>query len=103
MIMCTSFKPTRLVRVPRTGPAPKHLDLLAYVACPIKQPFRDHMDEVARPYREATGREIDTHIPMGCRDEDDYEDIANVGTIEELPEVVASVGFGDFMTLDFVG
>ncbi len=101
--MCSSLDPKCSPRLPRTGPAPKHLDMLAYVACPLKQTFREHFDALAVQHGKATGRPLQIHIPMGCRDEaeDEYKDIANVADIAELPEVVASVGFGDFMTLDF--
>jgi ABC-type Fe3+ transport system substrate-binding protein len=99
--MCTSLTPTRVIRESRLGPLPKRLDLLAYVACPIKQAFRDHIDAVASRYRDSTGRVLDYHVPMGCRDEDEYDDIASVTDIADVPEIVASVGFGDFMTPDF--
>jgi ABC-type Fe3+ transport system substrate-binding protein len=75
--------------------------MLAYVACPIKQVVRDHFDVLAAKHRKATGESLSCHIPMGCHEDDPYEDLVQAKTIEELPGVTASVGFGDFMTPSF--
>jgi len=77
------------------------LHMLAYVACPIKQVVRDHFDALAAAHRKSTGETLSCHIPMGCHEDDPYEDLIQVKTIDELPGVTASVGFGDFMTPSF--
>jgi ABC-type Fe3+ transport system substrate-binding protein len=77
------------------------LHMLAYVACPIKQVVRDYFDALAARHRKATGEALSCHIPMGCHEDDPYEDLIKAKTIEELPGVTASVGFGDFMTPSF--
>ena len=77
------------------------LHLLAYVACPIRQVVRDHFDALVAAHRKATGEALNCHIPMGCHEDDPYEDLIHVKTIEELPGVTASVGYGDFMTPAF--
>ena len=71
------------------------------MSCPIKQTARDHFDRVEVQHRKATGEGLRLHIPMGCRSEDPYEDLANAKSVAELPGIIASMGFGDFMTLDF--
>lgn len=77
------------------------LDLLAYVACPVRQVFRDHFDALAISHHQATGTGLRCHIPAGCHGEDPYDDLADVATLDELPGVTASMGYGDFMTPDF--
>lgn len=77
------------------------LHMLAYVACPIKQVVHDHFDELSTAHRKATGEALVCHIPMGCHAEDPYEDLVHVETVDQLPGVTASVGFGDFMTPSF--
>jgi ABC-type Fe3+ transport system substrate-binding protein len=76
--------------------------MLAYVACPIKQVVRDHFDTLAATHRKATGETLKCHIPIGCHEDDPYEDLVHVKTVDELPGVTASVGFGDFMTPSFL-
>jgi len=101
--MCSPTKHSR--RKPATMPADfqpaGQLHLLAYVACPIKQAFRDHFDALAVSHYRATGERLSTHIPMGCRDDDPYDDLADATDIHELPDIIASMGFGDFMTPAF--
>jgi ABC-type Fe3+ transport system substrate-binding protein len=75
--------------------------MLAYVACPIKQVVRDHFDALAAAHRKATGETLYCHIPMGCHEDDPYEDLVHLESIDELPGVTASVGFGDFLTPSF--
>ena len=77
------------------------LDLLAYVACPIRQVFRDHFDALAAAHHSATGETLNCHIPAGCHGDDPYEALADAATLDELPGIIASMGFGDFMTPAF--
>jgi ABC-type Fe3+ transport system substrate-binding protein len=78
------------------------LDLLAYVSCPVRQVLRDHFDALAANYHKATGDVLNCHIPAGCHGDDPYDDLADVATVDELPGVTASIGYGDFMTPAFL-
>ena len=82
-------------------PAAGDLDLLAYVPCPVKQSFRDFFDTLSRSQIDATGESIRSYIPMGCHNEDPYEHLVDAETIEEVPEVIVSMGYGDFWTPSF--
>jgi ABC-type Fe3+ transport system substrate-binding protein len=54
-------------------------------------------------YTRETGLTLNCHIPMGCgHHEDDYDDIWKVENIDEFPDIVASMGFGDFFRQEFV-
>jgi len=81
----------------------KHLHLLGYAACQFKPTFKEHLDPVLDQYSRETGVELNCHIPMGCGHyEDDYDNIWKVESIDDFPDIVASMGFGDFFRQDFV-
>jgi ABC-type Fe3+ transport system substrate-binding protein len=80
-----------------------HLNLLAYAACQFKPAFKGHIDAVLSQYTRETGATLNCHIPMGCgHNEDDYDDIWKVENIDDFPDIVASMGFGDFFRQEFV-
>lgn len=82
--------------------APEPLHFVGHVACPFKPTFKEHMDEVLEAHRKRTGVRLRVHIPMGCGDYDEYDNLWKAESIEEFPDVVASVGFGDFFRTAFV-
>jgi len=86
--------------MPEVQPAGS-LHMLAYVACPIRQTFRDHFDALTVAYHKTTGQTINLHIPAGCHDADPYDDLRDATRLDQLPGVIASMGFGDFMTPAF--
>jgi ABC-type Fe3+ transport system substrate-binding protein len=88
---------------PAGEPPRKHLHLLAYAACQFKPVFKDHVDAVLRQYARETGERVRSHIPLGCgHHEDDYDGIWQVEDIDDFPDIVASMGFGDFFRQEFV-
>jgi ABC-type Fe3+ transport system substrate-binding protein len=78
------------------------LHFLGYVACPFKQTFKEHMDETLGWYQTRTGIPLHCHIPVGCGDYDAYDDLWKTESIKEFPDVIASLGFGDFFRTEFV-
>lgn len=85
------------------GAAPKP-DFLGYTYCPLKGTFRECFDEALKKYiADMKDDSFTFYVPSGCGEEDDpYRDIWQAKTIEELPDIVASVGFGDFFRQEFV-
>lgn len=80
-----------------------HLNLLAYAACQFKPRFKEIVDPVLHQYRRETGISLNYHIPMGCgHGEDEYDGIWEVEDIDDFPDIVASMGFGDFFRQEFV-
>lgn len=100
--MCSTLKSAAPEHSTPPQPAvpAKDLHLLAYVACPIKQIVCDHVDATAEAYRKAQVP-LRLHIPMGCRSDDPYENVAAAASVDDLPAVIVSMGFGDFMTPSF--
>jgi ABC-type Fe3+ transport system substrate-binding protein len=81
----------------------RHLHLLAYAACQFKPTFKEHVDVVLRKYCEETGIVLNSHIPLGCGHNDDaYDNVWQVEDIDDFPDIVASMGFGDFFRKAFV-
>jgi ABC-type Fe3+ transport system substrate-binding protein len=78
------------------------IHFLGYAACPFKQIFKEHMDEILKNYQMRTGVGLRYHIPMGCGDYDAYDDLWQSESLKELPDVIASLGFGDFFRPEFV-
>lgn len=84
----------------RTKQDPLHF--LGYAACPFKPMFKDYFDEVLEKNFRASGEYLRCHIPMGCGDYDAYEDLWKAESLKLFPDVVASLGFGDFFRPSFV-
>jgi ABC-type Fe3+ transport system substrate-binding protein len=80
----------------------EHLHFLGYAACQFKPVFKDIVDVVVERYARETGLTLNCHIPLGCAHDDDYDGIWMVDDIHDFPDVVASMGFGDFFRKEFV-
>jgi len=82
--------------------APKHvaaaipardLDLLLYAPCPVKLVMKAELEAAAPSTR--------LHVPMGCTSIDPYDPLRDETNPDELPGVIASIGFGDFWQRGF--
>lgn len=82
-------------------PQPGKVDLLLYAPCPVKLAMKDHIDRIVEQYQE---RNVDilVHVPMGCTSLDPYDPVYKVKDPDELPAIIASIGFGDFWKKEFV-
>lgn len=81
----------------------KKLNFIGYTYCPLKITFKDTFEEVLKSYMEDTGdKDFKYYVPSGCGGGDPYEDLWKAKEIGELPEVIASVGFGDYFRQEFV-
>lgn len=85
----------------RADGVPGHLNFLGYSACAFKHTFRDGLNKVLDDYRKATGTGLNCHVPLGCGSGDIYDSVWKAGCIDDFPDVVASLGFGDFFRKDF--
>ncbi len=80
-----------------------HLNFLAYAPCAFKPTFKKGLDNALGAYRNETGILLNSFVPMGCGGNDDlYNDIWKSTDIDDLPDVIASMGFGDFFRKKFV-
>ena len=77
-------------------------DLLAYIPCPLKQFFKENLDMVLAKHRERTGISYDCEVPMGCGSKDEFEDQWMNEDIDRMPDIIISMGFGDFFRKEFV-
>jgi len=84
------------------GSAPQHLHFLGYSACVFKHNFKDGIDKVSNNYFKSSGIKLNCHIPVGCGNDDQYDSVWKARNIDNLPDVIASLGFGDFFRKDFV-
>lgn len=78
-------------------------NFIGYTYCPLKLTFKECIEETVKNYQSETGdKDFRYYVPSGCSTEDPYDDIWKSQNIEQLPEVIASVGFGDFFRKEFV-
>lgn len=81
----------------------KKLNFIGYTYCPMKITLKEGFEDVVKSYQAATGdKDIKYYVPSGCNSGDPYEDLWRAESIEQLPEIIASVGFGDFFRREFV-
>ncbi len=81
-------------------PDPADLDLLLYSPCPVKLAVKAKLDQVLQEY-ENEGASVNIHIPMGCTSVDPYDPLHMEFDPERLPDIIASIGFGDFFRKGF--
>lgn len=82
-------------------PDPGELDLLLYSPCPVKLAVKERLDTVLQAYEDA-GDPVSIHIPMGCTSVDPYDPLHLETDPDRLPDIIASIGFGDFFRKGFV-
>jgi ABC-type Fe3+ transport system substrate-binding protein len=84
--------------------SPERPDFLGYPPCAFKHTFKEGIDGVLGMHRKNTGNILKGYFPEGCDSgsSDPYGDIWRVTQIDHFPDVVASMGFGDFFRKDFV-
>lgn len=83
----------------------KHLNFLGSFTCPLKLYFKDSFIELLSDYHEKTGKSFDWFIPSGNgygSSMHEYRDMWKARSIDAFPDVVASLGFGDYFRKDFV-
>lgn len=79
------------------------VNFIGFTYCPLKHTFREEFEEVYKAYAAKTGDKAFTyHVPSGCGGEDPFEELWKADKLEELPEIIVSVGFGDFFRKEFV-
>ncbi len=79
------------------------LNFIGYTYCPLKLTFKEYFEEALSKYLAETGdTNFRYYVPSGCGGGDPYEDLWKSENIDQLPEVIASVGFGDFFRKEFV-
>lgn len=79
------------------------INFFGYTYCPLKQTFRECFEEVLAKYlTETKNNNFKYSVPFGCGSTNLYENLWKAESIDDLPEVIASVGFGDFFRQEFV-
>lgn len=83
--------------------ANEKINFIGFTYCPLKHTFREAFEEVLEKYISETGdRDFKYYVPSGCGGDDPFEELWKAEDIEQLPDIIASVGFGDFFRKEFV-
>ncbi len=82
----------------------RHINFLIYTPGIFKRTFKEGLDEVLRKYRDETGRDLTTYGPLEWPYDgiDEYEEVWRIEDIDEFPDIVAALGFGNLMKKDFI-
>ncbi|WP_034642276.1 ABC transporter substrate-binding protein, partial [Desulfovibrio inopinatus] len=83
-----------------TTPASGKLDLLLYAPCPVKLAVKEGIDAIVRQSKD-DGPPLSVHIPMGCTSVDPVDPLYRETDPDRLPDMIASIGFGDFFRQEF--
>ncbi|MDT3427073.1 ABC-type Fe3+ transport system substrate-binding protein [Paenibacillus forsythiae] len=78
------------------------LDFLGNTTCPMKQIFREGLQEHLRACREQSGSVLECYVPSGCGGVDHFKEIRESSQIHELPGAIMTTGFGSFFSDRFV-
>lgn len=76
-------------------------DFLGYVVCPFKHLYKEAFEKKLHEHYDRTGEKLVSFVPMGCGGPDPYEYIWDTENIDELPDAIASIGFGNFWRKEF--
>ena len=68
---------------------------------PVKHLFRDAYEAAMERHYNLRGERFVSFLPMGCGGGDPYEDIWQTQDINDLPDVICSIGFGSFYRSEF--
>lgn len=80
----------------------RDLDLLLYAPCPVKLALKDGVDRACARTIGVRGGPAQAHVPMGCTSIDPYDPLRDETDPDNLPGIIASLGFGDFWRSGFV-
>lgn len=80
----------------------RELDLLLYAPCPVKLALKDGVDAACAKATGVLGGPAQAHVPMGCTSIDPYDPLRDELDPDNLPGIIASLGFGDFWRRSFV-
>lgn len=79
------------------------VNFIGYTYCPLKLTFKEYFEEVLKKYEKETGdKDFKYYVPSGCVSGDPYDDLWKVDDVDQLPDIIASVGFGDYFRKEFV-
>ena len=81
----------------------KRPNFLGYVFCPIKKVFKEFFLKALEEYKKTSdGVNFGYYVPSGCSTTDPYENLWASDSEENLPDIIASVGFGDYFRSEFM-
>jgi ABC-type Fe3+ transport system substrate-binding protein len=77
------------------------INILAHIVCPMQKIFKRNLREKLSEYEKLTGKKFKCHVATGCGGADRYDDIWKVKDIQDFPDIVVSVTFGNFFRKEF--
>lgn len=89
----------------RNAAIPAHLDFLGHAPCLFKRTFKESFEQMLATYRRhENAAPLACYVPEAWSSEPGYifEDLWRTTNIDDIPDALVSVGFGDFMRKGFI-
>jgi ABC-type Fe3+ transport system substrate-binding protein len=80
----------------------REINMVAFAPCPLELPLLGKLDKLLEEYGKRTGERLTFVIPSFSEERDKYDNFSDITGLEMLPDVLVSMGFGDFMKCEFV-
>jgi ABC-type Fe3+ transport system substrate-binding protein len=80
----------------------KHINFICFAPCPVERPLAARLEQVQQEHKAFTGEELTFVLPSFSENKEKYDNFSKITDIDMLPDVLVSMGFGDFMESGFV-
>lgn len=77
------------------------LNFLGLTNCPMRQTFKDSLEEEVSNYYSENGKLFKAHIPLGCSCKADLENMWIEEDINKFPDVITSIGYNEIFYKGF--
>lgn len=80
----------------------KNLNFLGLTSCPMRQLFRENVENTLQKYKNEKNITLKYYIPSGCHNNENVEQLLNSASIDEFSDVFSALGFKDMFNANFV-
>ncbi|WP_446898441.1 ABC transporter substrate-binding protein [Clostridium sp. LBM24168] len=71
----------------------KNLNFIGLTSCPMKQIFRENLEDTLQKYKKDTDKTLKCYTPTGCHSKELVEEVLLTPNFEEFPDVFTCLGF----------
>ncbi len=80
----------------------REINMIAFAPCPMERPLLARLNILLEEHKLKTGEELVVVLPSFSEDRAKYDNFTDIKSMEMLPDVIISMGFGDFMKSEFI-
>lgn len=71
----------------------KKLNFLGLISCPMRQIFKDSLEDALQKHRKQTGITLNSFVPSACHHIENVEELLDNSDIDDFPDMFSSLGF----------